>query len=141
MVGKFEDANGNEHLGHPFCTKHARLIAASFDLVALHVGQVAAAKKRRARRTKASDFEGTVYFGLVGDRVKIGYSGNAYKRRKQIETAAGVRFERFEWMMGDRSDERRLHADFAEHRLVGEWFTADPTVLAGLHREFSKRAA
>lgn len=136
MVGRFEDVDGITHPGHPFCTEHARLIAASFDKVAF-----VSDMKRRTSRTTTQQYEGTVYFGVVGDRVKIGYSKNAYKRRRQIETSAGVRFDHFEWMMGDRSDERRLLSMFDDYRTIGEWFEADPVVLAGLQREFSKRAA
>lgn len=138
MVGKFDDPNGMSHPGHPFCPEHARLIAASFD----SIKREAAERKRVGKpRMVASEFEGTVYFGVVGDRVKIGYSVNAYKRRRGIETSAGIRFDHFQWMMGDREDERRLLKQFAEYRTVGEWFKADPVVLAGLHREFTQRAA
>lgn len=136
MVGRFEDSEGNIHEGHPFCTTHARLIAASFDKAHTAIDQ-----RRRANRSLADKYDGTVYFGVAGDRVKIGYSINAYKRRRQIETGAGIRFDHFEWMMGDRSDERRLLNQFSAYRLVGEWFRADPVVLAGLEREFKKRAA
>lgn len=135
MVGRFEDKDGNLHEGHPFCTKHARLIAASFDAIRFEDAV------RRRTRHRPEEFDGTVYFGIAGEKVKIGFSTNAYKRRKNIETAAGIRFDHFEWMMGDRADERRLLNQFAQYRLVGEWFKADPVVLAGLEREFKKRAA
>ena len=69
---------------------------------------------------------GYVYCGQVGGRTKIGRSGHPERRRRQIETASGIEFDQWQcWhVYAPAACERHLHARYAEHRGVGEWFDA-----------------
>ncbi|WP_440709242.1 GIY-YIG nuclease family protein [Herbiconiux sp. YIM B11900] len=58
-----------------------------------------------------------VYYLRFGDRLKIGTSGNPRSRLAQLRYEELLAFER-----GGRAREQSRHAQFAEHRLTGEWF-------------------
>jgi hypothetical protein len=60
-----------------------------------------------------------VYYIRFRDRIKIGTSGNPRGRLGQLRYDELLAFER-----GDRSLEQRRHAQFAAHRVGGEWFAA-----------------
>jgi len=64
-----------------------------------------------------------VYYLRYGDRVKIGTTANPRQRLAAIWHDEVLAFER-----GDRTLERRRHAQFAEDRLGGEWFRLSPAV-------------
>lgn len=72
---------------------------------------------------------GFVYFVRLGDRIKIGYSENVDKRLTVVphEEVLGV-------IPGTRDDERAWHKLLADYRTVGEWFRAEPDVLAAVAR-------
>lgn len=64
-----------------------------------------------------------IYFlQSTGGQIKIGYSAQLPKRLKAIHAinGEGVRF--LGAIAGTREDEARLHAQYAEERLHGEWF-------------------
>jgi hypothetical protein len=58
-----------------------------------------------------------VYYVRFGDRIKIGTSANPRSRFAQLHVDELLAFER-----GTRLLEQRRHAQFAAHRLGGEWF-------------------
>lgn len=72
---------------------------------------------------------GYVYFVRLGDRIKIGYSENVARRLTVIphEEVLGV-------VPGTREDEQGWHQLLADYRTVGEWFRAEPDVLAAVAR-------
>ena len=66
-----------------------------------------------------------VYYLRWRDRVKIGTTRNPRQRLAVIVHEELLAFER-----GDRARERERHLQFAALRLGGEWFDADPALLA-----------
>lgn len=72
---------------------------------------------------------GNVYFIRLGDRIKVGYSENPAARLAELphEEVFGV-------IPGSREDERGWHRLLADYRVTGEWFRADPGVIAHISR-------
>jgi hypothetical protein len=72
-----------------------------------------------------SERPGVIYFARFGDKVKIGFTTNLRGRLDAIPhdeilgTAPGM-----------LADEKRCHAAFAHLREQGEWFRAEPDLLA-----------
>jgi len=66
-----------------------------------------------------------VYYLRFRDQIKIGTSAGPRARLGQIRFDELLAFER-----GGRALEQRRHAQFAEHRVGGEWFTAHPSLIA-----------
>jgi hypothetical protein len=66
-----------------------------------------------------------VYYLRWRDRIKIGTSSNPRQRLAAIWHETLLAFE-----PGGRTLERRRHQQFAELREGGEWFRADPALLA-----------
>lgn len=64
------------------------------------------------------------------EQVKIGRTGNVFKRWSQLECSAGRPLQLVAvWKTKEsRVLERSLHAQFAADRRMGEWFTADPVL-------------
>jgi hypothetical protein len=79
----------------------------------------------------------SVYFAQAGDRVKIGWSKRVAARLAQLQTGNAAPIRLLGTMPGARTVERRVHAQFAELRLAGEWFQAAPELLAYVARESS----
>lgn len=65
-----------------------------------------------------------VYYLRWRDRIKIGTTHNPKSRFSAITHEELLAFER-----GDRTIERARHAQFAELRMGGEWFSAAPELL------------
>lgn len=84
----------------------------------------------RDRRTSARGEDKRVYFIGDGDRVKIGIAANPQQRLMALQTASGRKLELKATCGGGRSEEQRLHAQFAADRLTGEWFLYSPELLA-----------
>ena len=71
-----------------------------------------------------------VYYLRLGDRVKIGTSGNPRQRLGVLPHDEVLAFER-----GDRVVEQRRHREFATSRLgTSEWFAADPALVEHARR-------
>jgi hypothetical protein len=70
---------------------------------------------------------GWVYFIRFSDRVKVGYTTRPDERMHGLphEEIIGI-------IPGTRADERAWHSLLADFHVVGEWFRADPQVLAML---------
>lgn len=74
---------------------------------------------------KPESTEGLVYFIRFGDRIKIGFTTNLQSRMKAIPYD-----EILMVTPGTMDDERQCHQAFAHLRETGEWFRADPELLA-----------
>lgn len=77
--------------------------------------------------------EGYVY--LIGapqdpSLVKVGFSTDPARRARQLQNGNGRRLRVIAKRPGTRADEKGLHAEFREHRTVGEWFKPTPALLA-----------
>ncbi len=70
-----------------------------------------------------------VYYIRWGDRVKIGTSSQPRRRLAVLWHEELLAFER-----GGRPLERARHREFADLRLGGEWFAAEPRLLAHVAR-------
>jgi hypothetical protein len=68
--------------------------------------------------------KGYVYFVLVGQHMKIGFSRNASGRASDIAGGGAVPASMIVVLPGSRKDEAALHNLFAADRLQGEWFHA-----------------
>lgn len=72
---------------------------------------------------------GNVYFIRLGDRIKVGYSERPEARLRSLphEEVIGV-------VPGTFQDEHAWHQLLADYRVTGEWFRADPEVVAHIRR-------
>lgn len=77
-----------------------------------------------AASVEATTSDCVVYYLRFGDRVKIGYTKNVAKRRTQIPNDELLATE-----PGGRVVETMRHRQFAEHRLIGEWFAMGPNLM------------
>lgn len=102
----------------PICMDHALTVHG--DVSALLALGADAAERPPAERAP-----GAVYFIRLGDRVKIGFSRNLKARLVALphEEVLAV-------VPGTVQDEKRCHAAFAHLRQTGEWFRAEPDLLA-----------
>jgi hypothetical protein len=69
--------------------------------------------------------QGQVYFlqSSRGGPIKIGYtSGDVMQRVRSMQTASPHRLVVIASAPGSREDERGLHGELANQRMVGEWF-------------------
>lgn len=64
-----------------------------------------------------------VYYFRVGNRIKIGFTGNVTNRVRDLmpEEVLG-------WERGERSLEAERHRQFARHRVNREWFEDCPAI-------------
>ncbi len=72
-----------------------------------------------------------VYFLRAGTdgAIKIGVTETIEARMAQLQTGSAERLHLLAIMRGDEKIERQLHARFAGHRMMGEWFRAVPELL------------
>ena len=78
--------------------------------------------------------------------IKIGVTQNLAARLRSLEHACGVPLELLKLVAGGGHHEFDLHEALAPSRLIGEWFTPTPDLLAIVHDEesidaFIKRSA
>ena len=72
---------------------------------------------------KATRSKGTVYGITDGDLVKVGFtSREPHLRLRQVQTHLGSKVRLVAALKGTRADEKRLHREFTEERVHGEWF-------------------
>ncbi len=98
--------------------------------LALQLWAEAEAEKRQAKEAVASDTsiddpDSVVYYLRFADRVKIGYSRNLGRRMADLPHDELMAIE-----FGARQVEARRHKQFAAYRIVGEWFSLSPEILA-----------
>lgn len=72
---------------------------------------------------------GWVYFVKFGDRIKVGYSTDPRKRLSSVPHD-----ERIGCVPGTLEDEAAWHDLLRDFRITGEWFRAEPEVLATIRR-------
>lgn len=75
---------------------------------------------------------GRIYFGLSNGIVKIGFSTDPARRAKEL----GMKL--LLTMPGSRDDERRLHRQFRQERLNGEWFLMSPRIMMFVEQMLAK---
>lgn len=80
--------------------------------------------ERRRRKARAGCKLEYVYFVLVRDRMKIGYSQKPLARVSKISGGAHDAITSAVIVRGTKSDEKRLHERFNAYRTNGEWFVA-----------------
>lgn len=73
---------------------------------------------------------GWVYFARAGDSLKIGYSADPEARVKQLQTGCPMEIALAGKIFGSEESEALWHRTFAKYRTTGEWFKADPELLA-----------
>jgi hypothetical protein len=72
-----------------------------------------------------------IYFiRAANGAIKIGYSVNPVARLATMQTGSPVHLELVAVVTGTQRDEKALHAQFAEHRISGEWFEPAPALIA-----------
>lgn len=76
-------------------------------------------------RPLAGQRRGTVYFMRFGDLIKIGYSADLRQRLKALRPDSVLAT-----MPGTMQDERALHARFGPLWDHGEYFRAEPELMA-----------
>jgi hypothetical protein len=72
-----------------------------------------------------------IYFvreGLTGP-IKIGFSDSTRQRVNSLRSASPNVLTCLAVMRGTRIDEYKLHQQFSDTRVQGEWFTATPALL------------
>lgn len=79
---------------------------------------------------------GFVYFIRFGDRVKIGFTTDFEKRKRDLPHEQVIAV-----ISGTRDDEATWHQLLEEYRTVGEWFRAEPEVLDALERVADAQAS
>lgn len=72
---------------------------------------------------------GFVYFIRSGDHIKIGYATNVADRIRELQVGNPTPLQLLGVMPAARPDEKRLHGQFAQTRIVGEWFQATPVLI------------
>ena len=75
-----------------------------------------------------------VYFMYSAGRVKIGYSGGIRGRHKTLKTAGAIPPVVLLVMKGGEAEEKRLHRQFANDRLHGEWFSVSKDIRTFLRQ-------
>lgn len=77
----------------------------------------------------------TVYFIQVASgEIKIGNANCANARLRKLQSANPHKLTLLATCAGGEPQEREYHTRFAQHRLVGEWFTPAPDILAEIER-------
>lgn len=116
----------------PLCWRHQELAIECF--VREDRRQVAEKKRLAEEDVKSAGSplfhkDSVVYFLRRGDgAIKIGFTVNLKSRMADISNGAGP-LEVVATFAGGRQLEKLLHSHFAEHRLHGEWFSPDETIL------------
>lgn len=84
--------------------------------------------KPQLRENKNSEY---VYFfeSELTKLIKIGYSSNVAKRRKQIEAMQGGKINILKVILSSKKNEKYLHERFNHLKTHGEWFLPNPELL------------
>ena len=72
-----------------------------------------------------------IYFFVLEDRVKIGYTSNLVERIKsfRLHTGGAGKFDAL--IKGSKADEKRIQHNLKEYHIMGEWFhLADEEIVA-----------
>lgn len=129
---RYQDCENTRVVSHgelyDFCIMHLMRIDRKIGLAPGTIENLAEmTTPNEARPDVKSD--GVVYFMLIGDEVKIGFTTNLKRR------AADLKADRvLAYFPGDMHAEKAAHDAFAEWRLHGEYFDAKPECLAKIYR-------
>jgi hypothetical protein len=75
--------------------------------------------------------KGDVYFVACGaEWIKIGFATDMAKRLKALQAANPIHLTLLHTIRGTLQTEREFHTKFASIRGTGEWFRAEPELLA-----------
>lgn len=77
---------------------------------------------------------GHVYFILVGDKVKIGYSARPLDRLRALQTSHPDKLHILATLPGSQKTEGRLHERFDRYKVRGEWFHFTPEIRQFINR-------
>jgi hypothetical protein len=77
---------------------------------------------------------GHVYFILVGDKVKIGYSARPLNRLRALQTSHPDKLHILATIPGSQKTEGRLHERFDRYKVRGEWFRFTPEIRGFINR-------
>ena len=85
----------------------------------------------------------SVYFAQVGDYMKIGYSTDpiarvaylTYMECRPAEVENGDSVDLIGWFPGGVAEEKKAHERFADHHVIGEWFSAEPAMAEYLEAQ------
>ncbi|MEZ2410488.1 GIY-YIG nuclease family protein [Bosea sp. RCC_152_1] len=78
--------------------------------------------------------QGYLYFLMTARFVKIGFSTQPFGRASALKTGLADEMTAFVIIKGKRSDERRLHDEFAGARVRGEWFALNSKLRDAIAR-------
>lgn len=70
--------------------------------------------------------DGYVYFAILGERIKIGYTTDWRQRLSSLQTGSPDQIHFLAVIRGERQTERDFHERFSHLRQSGEWFEAAP---------------
>lgn len=82
---------------------------------------------------------GLVYFLRQGETIKIGFTRRISRRLRNLQTGSAERLQLLGTIPASQTAERRLHQQFAELRLEGEWFRAEEPLLRTISALISAR--
>ena len=87
--------------------------------------------KRKAFVTTSITDTGDIYFfeSALTKLIKIGYSGNIPRRRKEIESMQGGKINILLKINSHQRNEKYLHERFNHLKVQGEWFRPDEELL------------
>jgi len=97
--------------------------------------QVARGEKRPTPIPRPDNPNAVVYFVRSGDFIKIGTAGKPAKRMAELRTSSPVKLTLLLTIPGGLSVEKALHQRFAELRVRGEWFRAEPALTDFINAE------
>jgi hypothetical protein len=80
---------------------------------------------------------GYIYYLKVGDRIKIGWSGDPFTRVARMKTALTARPSTVAVVRGTKRDEQLLHHRLRAYQTSGEWFVASPAVVRNMLRSIA----
>jgi hypothetical protein len=70
-----------------------------------------------------------VYFATDGEAIKIGCSTEPRRRLSEMQVGHPRRLTMLKICKGDKATEARLHTEFRDLNIAGEWFRIEPRLL------------
>jgi hypothetical protein len=95
----------------------------------MYLGATASAARRKRIKT------GFVYFLTAAGRIKIGYAVDVAARVRELQIGCPFPMTLLGVISGAISLEKRWHRAFAAVHTQGEWFLADPDLVARIQAE------
>lgn len=120
--------------GEPGSPEFSRSYENCFDL-SITPARGAKAPRRKVFSLAAYRGHPFVYFvGTRGNLVKIGTTVDLPARLKKLQTGSPYRLRVLACVAGDTALEAEYHAQFAEHRINGEWFRMSDAIRSEIRR-------